>query len=245
MAHGHWRDAGRVSLGFLVACVLSLVVFVGSAQAASRCVVHGHSVAGVRTSKLIESTGNLVIYRTRPKSEEYGPMYNDVWACGRKSNRFVLIAVEELNEEYGTEGALSGFHVSGNWLIVTREAGQVEIDECEKYQQADSQDCPTGSESLTVVNTANGLEGSISSAILPPGPAMLSDEGAIAWWSQTQETGKEAVASLYGCATATTGHKLVCKPRLVAQGSIPAASVHLLGTTLNWTAAEQQQSSVL
>jgi hypothetical protein len=245
MAYGQWRGAVNVSLGCLVVCVLTLAVSATSAQAASRCVVHGHSVVGVRTSKLVELAGNVVVYRTRPRSEEYGPMYNDVWACGRKSNRFVLIAVEELNEEYGTEGALSGFHVSGNWLIVAREAGQVEIDECEKYQQADSQDCPAGSESLLVVNTANGLEGSISSAILPPGPAMLSDEGAIAWWSQTQESGKEAVSSLYGCATATTGHKLVCKPRLVAKGSIPAASVHLLGTTLNWTAAEQQQSSVL
>jgi hypothetical protein len=94
MAHGQWRGAVNVSLGCLAACALSLVVCAGSAQAAFRCVVHGHSVAGVRTSKLIE------------------------------------------------RGALSGFHVSGSWLIVTRDVGQVEIDECEKYQQADSQDCP-------------------------------------------------------------------------------------------------------
>jgi hypothetical protein len=44
---------------------------------------------------------------------------------------------------------------------------------------------------------------------------------------------------------ATMKRKLVCKPHLVAQGSIPAASVRLVGITLSWTAAEQQQSSVL
>jgi hypothetical protein len=233
------------SAGCLLAGVLSLAVSCAAAQAAPLCVVRGHSVRGVRTSKVIEITSRVVIYRTSPKSEEYGPKYTDVWACGRKSHRFVAIAVEEFNDEYGTEGMLSGFHVAGNWLIVTQETGQTESAECGKYQATGSQECPSASESLLVVNIASGLEGSVSPFTVPAGTAMLSADGALAWWSQTQEKEKEAISSLYGCVTTTTRRKLVCKSHLVAQGSIPAASVRLVGTTLSWSAAGQQQSSVL
>jgi hypothetical protein len=230
-------------VGFLVAGLLSLAVCSTAAQAAPRCVVNGHSVRGVRTSKIIELTGKVVIYRTSPKSEEYGPSYSDVWACGRKSHRFVLVAIEEINEEYGTEGALGGFRVAGDWLIARQENGQTSVAECEKYGGIEGQDCPPTSESLLVVNVASGLEGSVSAAKLPAGSALLSADGAVAWWSQAQE--KEAISSLYGCVTATTKRKLVCRPRLIAQGSIPAASVRLVGTTLSWTAAGERRSSVL
>ena len=239
---------GRVSslLAGILAGVMSLAVCSTAAQAAPLCVAHGHSVRGVRTSKIIELTGKVIIYRTSPKSEEYGPKSTDVWACGRKSNRFVAIAVEESNEEYGTEGVLSEFHVAGSWLIVSQENGQTEVTECEKYESPDSEDtCPSTNDSLIVVNIASGLEGSISPRNLPAGSAMLSTDGAMVWWSQTQGKEKEAIASLYGCVTATAKRKLVCKPHLVVQGSIPAASVHLAGTTLSWTAAGEQQSSVL
>lgn len=245
MARG-WR--GRVSnasMGCLVAGVLSLAVCSTAAQAAPRCAVHDHSVRGVRTSKIVELTGKVVIYRTSPKSEEYGPKYGDVWACGRKSNRFVLIAVEEFDQEYGTEGALSGFHVAGNWLIATRETGQTGVAECEKYGGSAGQDCPSASESLLVVNVASGLEGSVSAVNLPAGSALLSSDGIMAWWSHTQAQEKESTSSLYGCVMAATKRKLVCKPQLVAQGSIPAASVRLAGTMLSWTDAGQPQSSVL
>src|ERR1022692_1791362 len=112
------RLSGRVSsasAGCLLAGVLSLAVWPTVAQAAPRCVVHGHSVRGVRTSRIIKLTGRMVVYRTKPPSKE-GPESQDVWACGRKSDRFVLIGREELNEEYGTEGVLSGIHIAGNWL---------------------------------------------------------------------------------------------------------------------------------
>lgn len=245
MACGPWGRVSNTSAGCIVAGVLSLAVLSTAAQAAPHCVVHGHSVRGVRTSKIIELTGKVVIYRTSPKSEEDGPKYSDVWACGRKSHRFVLIAIEETNQEYGTEGALSGFHIAGNWLIATQETGQTGVAECEKYGGIEGHDCPPTRESLLVVNVASGLEGTVSAANLPSGSALLSADGAIVWWSQTQGKEKEAVSSLYGCVTAAPKRKLVCKPHLVAQGSIPFASVHLVGTTLSWSAAGQQQSGVL
>jgi len=211
--------------------------------------VHRHAVLGVRTSKIIELTGKVVIYRTSPKSEEYAPEHKDVWACDRKSNRFVLVAVEEVEQEYGAEGVLSEFHVAGNWLIVNQETGLTSIAECEKYGEFESADCPPASESLLIINAASGLQGSISDVnllaggkVAPLSTALLSADGAVAWL-QTPE--KEAISSLYGCVAAATKRTLVCKPRLLAQGAIPAASLRLEDTTLSWTAAGQQQSSVL
>jgi hypothetical protein len=227
--------------------MVSLAVCSAAAQAAPRCVVRGHSVPGVRTSKVIKRTGKVVIYRTRLKSEEYEHK-SDVWACDRETNRFVFIGEEEENEEYGTEGALSEFQVAGSWLIVDQRSGVISETECEKYQLPGSENtCASASESLLVVNAARGVMGSISSRNLPAGSALLSADGAMAWWSQApaQGTEKEGVSSLYGCLAGATKRKVVCKPRLVAQGQIPDASVHLVAKTLSWTAAGQQQSSIL
>jgi len=223
--------------------MVSLVVCSAAAQAAPRCVVRGHSVPDVRTSKVIKHTGKVVIYRTRLKSEEYEHK-SDVWACDLETNRFVLIGEEEENEEYGTEGALSEFRVAGSWLIVDQRSGVISETECEKYQEST---CASASETLLVVNAARGVMGSISSPNLPAGSALLSADGAMAWWSQApaQGTEKEGVSSLYGCLAGATKRKVMCKPRLVAQGQIPHASVRLVAKTLSWTAAGQQHSSVL
>jgi hypothetical protein len=239
------RHASATAVSALLAGVLCLAVCSTAAQAAPLCVVHGHSVRGVRTSKIIKLTPELVIYRTTLKAEEYGPKFSDVWACSRKSRRFVLIAAEEFNIEYGTEGALSEFQVAGTWLTVRQETGQPAIAECEKYGGFENQSCPSTSESLYVVNIASGLEGSVTAANLPAGSTLLSATGAMAWWSQTQGKEKEVSSSLYGCATTATKHKLLCKPRLLAQGAIPDSSVSLTGNTLSWSIAGAPQSSVL
>jgi hypothetical protein len=239
---------GRVGcavMGCVLMGVLSLAVAPGVAQAAPRCVVHGHSVAGVRSSKVVAQTGSMVVYRTHRKHEFEEDQ--DMWACDRKSNRFTLVGVEELKEGY-EEGTLTELHVAGNWLIVEQGSEETSAQECGKYDYEGNQTC-TSSESLLIVNAASGLEGRISEAghpgVLLPN-ALLSADGAVAWWEeQMKEPGKEAIASLHGCLTATNRHKLVCKPRLVAQGAIPQASVQLVGSTLSWTLAGEQKSSVL
>ncbi len=246
MAGGLWRRVGSASAGCLVAGVVPLAVCSTAAQAAPRCVVRRHSVPGVRTSKVVKHAGEVVVYRTRLKSEGEYEQKRDVWACDRKTNRFVLIGEEEDNEEYGTEGALSEFRVADSWLVVRRETGVISETQCEKYQAPDSENnCPSTIQSLLVVNAARGVIGSISSRNLPAVTPLLSADGAVAWWYQQQGTEKEANSLLYGCLAAATKRKVVCKPRLVAQGQIPETSVHLVAKTLSWTAAGQQQSSVL
>lgn len=248
MARGPWRGVLGASAGCLVSGMIFLVVCPAAAQAAPvRCAVRGHSVPGVRTSKVVKSTGTLVVYRTRLKSEEYEEN-RDVWECDRKTNRFLLIGEEQDNLEYGTEGALSGFQLAGSWLIVTLRNGTIEESECEKYHPDEpASECQSTTESLIVVNGARGLMGIISGKSLPAGSALLSADGAIAWWSQApaQGTEEQGVSSLYGCLSATTKRTVVCKPKLVAQGQIPESSVHLVANTLSWTAAGQPQSSTL
>jgi hypothetical protein len=223
----------------------SLAVCSAAAQAAPRCVVREHSIPGVRTSKVIKHTGKVVVYRTRLKSEEY-EQKSDMWACDSKTNRFVFVGEEEENEEQGTEGALSEFEIAGSWLIARQETGIGSDTECEESQPPGSeQNCPSTIQSLLVVNAARGLSGSISSRSLPAVTPLLSADGAVAWWYEQRGTENEANSFLYGCLAATTKRNVVCKPRLVAQGQIPDASVHLVAKTLSWTAAGQQQSSVL
>ncbi len=233
---------GGVGAGCVAAILMSFAAWPSAAQAAPRCVVRGHGVAGVRTSRIVERTGEVIVYRTRPISEEYGPQYTDVWACDRRSNQFVLVAVEEFEQEYGTEGVLRGFHVAGTWLIAVQETGSTGFTECEKYG-GNEQDCPRPTESLLLVDTANGLEGS-GPAIGVATPVWLSADGALAWLLG-QETQQAASTSLRACVAARAKRGLVCRPRQVAQGAISAASVHLAGKTLSWSAAGQPQSSLL
>jgi hypothetical protein len=233
------RDARRVASGCIVAGTLFFSVST-AAQAAPRCVVHGHSVPGVRTSKVVELTGSMVVYRTRISHE--GSEVQDVWACGRRSDRFVLVAIEESQPGY-SEGSVSGIRVAGSWLVATQETEQTTQVECEKYEsQGQQPDCPSPVESLLFVDVASGLEGSLSGKSLPglASDTLLSSAGALAWW-----LGPEATSSIFGCAAVARKHALACKPRLVAQGSIPEASVKLMGTTLSWTDAGQPQSGVL
>jgi hypothetical protein len=239
------RRMGSISTACLLVVALWLVVLPSAAQAAPRCVIDGHSVAGVRTSRVVAQTDSMLVYRTH-RAHEFEED-RDMWACERKSNRFTLVGVEEIKEGY-EEGTLTGLHVAGHWLIVEQGSEETNAQECEKYDYEGNQTC-TSTESLLILNASSGLEGRISETSLPAAllsSTLLSADGAMAWWGQNKpDPGKEAASLLYGCVTATDRHKLVCKPRLIAQGSIPEASVRLVGTTLSWTLAGEQKSSVL
>jgi hypothetical protein len=239
------KRIGGASTGCLLAGVLWLVLLPSSAQAAPRCVVDGHSLAGVRSSKVIAQSSSMIVYRTHRKHEFEED--RDMWACDRKSERFTLVGVEEIKEGY-EEGTLTGLHVAGSWLIVEQGSEETSAQECGKYDYEGNQTC-TSSESLLIVNAASGLEGRISEASLPATvlpSALLSADGAMAWWEQQAPVpGQEAVSSVYGCLALTQRHRLICKPSVVAQGAIPKASVSLVGKTLSWTAAGVRRSSVL
>ncbi len=229
--------------------LLTLAWCAGAAQAAPRCAPHGHGVRGVPTSKVLELTASAIVYRTGPISGELAPETTDVWACGRRSERFVRIGSEETDDEYGTEGALSDFQLAGSWLLVRQDTGVTAAAECQKYMVEDAEGCPPISESLLLADLARGLVGGVTNVnplpggkVAPVTVSLLSPAGALAWL-QTPEM--EAVSSLYGCAVTLSRHALQCRRRLLAQGAITSASLHLAGTTLSWSAGGQTASSVL
>jgi len=197
----------------------------------------------VRTSRLIDVTGSVLFYvTTEPEADLY-------WACGRKTNRFVLVSREYgVGLGYGvSERLLRPAHLAGNWLIATDVTVNAECGD-DKYQ--DEPPCEPPGESLLVVDVARGLETRISAVnlllsrgtVAPLSAVLASTTGAVAW---LQTPTGDAASLLYGCVAAATKRRLACPPRLLAQGPIPAASLRLTGMTLSWSAAGQQQSSVL
>ncbi len=235
--------ARAIVAGCVLVCVLSFAAWPTRAEAASRCIVHGRSVAGVRSSRLIDVTGSVFFYVT---AEHEVKLY---WACSRKANRFVLVS-REYRGEGASERLLKPVHLAGDWLIAT----DVYVnEECGDGKYPDEPPCEEPpAESLFVVDVARGLEARIFNVnfpsflsrgtVAPLSAVLVSAAGAVAWL-QTPPAG--AASLLYGCVAVATKRQLACPPRLLAQGSIPAASLRLTGMTLSWSAAGQWQSSVL
>jgi hypothetical protein len=234
--------ARAVVAACLLVCVVSLAACPKQAEAASRCVAYGRSVAGVRTSRLIDVTSLVLFYVTaEPEADLY-------WACSRKANRFVLVG-----REYGaglgygvSERLLKPVHLAGDWLIATDITMNAE---CGDGRYQDEPPCEPPGESLLVVDVARGLEARISAVNLllsrgsaaPLSAVLVSATGTAAWLQTPAGAG---ASLLYGCVAAATKRQLACPPRLVAQGPIPAASLRLTGMKLSWSVAGQQQSSV-
>jgi hypothetical protein len=202
---------------------------------------------------VVKVTHALVVYYVRePESGLVGET-NLYMACSRRTNRFVDIGSEEPNVDYGPpEGELSDLQVQGNWLVITQTSGTSASAECGKYSQDAEKECPSPSESLIVIDVASAHKGRIGDVSVvegddepPLSPVLISGDGAVAWLETTEAEATSSPGTLHGCV-ATPLHKgLECKPRLVAQGVIPTASLRLIGKTLSWTVAGQPQSSVL
>jgi hypothetical protein len=202
---------------------------------------------------VLEVTHALVVYYIRePESGEIGE--TDLYmACSRRTGRFVEVGSEEPNVDYGPpEDELSDLQVQGNWLVITQTSGASASAECGKYSQDAERECPTTSESLIVIDVASAHKGRIRDVNVresideaPLSPVLISGDGAVAWLETTAAQTTSSSGTLRGCVAVLLHGGLECKPRLVAEGVIPTASLRLMGTTLTWTSAGQPQSSVL
>ena len=250
----------RASAGFAAAAaVLSLAGWCTPAEAAVRCVVRAQAIPGVAHSRVVSTSGEVVVYRTR------GPSADGFWACSRRSNRFVLVGRDDTyqsaEEEYGPTTTLSHFHVAGNWLIATHETGDAEFAACSKYAISP---CRGAVDTLVVVNVSRGLRGQLASIITDQTSAsgkisqamwrrtLLSPDGAVAWLqTRGPETDAsspppdESTSSLYGCLVTIMKGTVGCTGRLLAQGDIVAASLRLAATALSWTVGGRSQSALL
>jgi len=235
------------SLACLSAGVLSLAAAAAPAQAAGHCVVPRS-----RQRHVVKVTRALVVYYVhKPESAKAGET-NLYLACSRATNRFVEIGSEEPDPEYGPEDGLSDLQVQGNWLVMTQTSGAVAAAECGKYSTGSASTCPSTEQSLIVIDAAGGRKGEVrdvgvlEGADEPPlSPVLISSDGALAWLQGPEAESTTSPGTLYGCVATPLRRGLACKPREVARGVIPTASLRLTGTTLSWTVSGQPGSSVL
>ncbi len=202
---------------------------------------------------MVKVTHALVVYYVHePESGLVGET-NVYMTCSRTTNRFVEIGSEEPNDgDAPPEDVLSDLQVQGHWLVITQTSGTSAAAECGKYSPNAERECPSASESLIVVDVASARKGRIHDVDVfegddeaPLSPVLVSGDGAVAWLETTEAEATSSPGTLYGCVAVPLHESLECKPRTVAQGVIPTASLRLMGKTLSWTAAGQPQSSVL
>jgi hypothetical protein len=219
--------------------------------------VHKGTVPGIPTSRVVKTTGAMVVYETEREDEDpYGGVelpttYQTLWACARKTSHFVRVGVAQL-EEFDAVGQMSEMHAAGGWLIVT-QAGLSGPETCSgncgpSQDGFQPREDPL-EESIILVDVARGFRHDIAAVNRVPGEAnapltrtLVSLEGAVAWL-QTPERGTTSL--LEGCLASATRHKLACRPARVATGAIQPGSTTLVGKTLSWTLAGQPQSTVL
>jgi len=233
------------SAGWLASLLVSLAGLSTPAQAAQRCVVpHSHRI------RVLKVTHSVVVYYVHEGESEVGPEADAYLACSRRTNRFMSLGREELDPEYGPENAITDIEVEGDWLAVADTTGIPTASSCGKYMEGTpGASCPSPSVSLELFDVATGRRLAIPGiGVLPGGKeaqlvrVLVSRDGAVAWLVKSEV---EVTSSLYGCLASPLRRGLLCTPRLFAEGSIPAASARLSGTTLSWTAGGVAGSSAL
>jgi hypothetical protein len=199
----------------------------GASAATVRCSVRrGGAITGVGGSHVLLARGDVVVYRVRRSS------FDTWWACSRAHGRRVLMGRDDSYalryELYGPTRAFSALHTAGEWITAIHEEDN--SPECGKYGETG---CEGRSTALLVVNVAAGLAAAepVYFPTREPARFLLSPEGGVVWLEESLED------ELDGCAAVVTGRKLRCPARTLAQGHIAPASLHLSGTTLNWTDA--------
>jgi hypothetical protein len=229
------------------------------ASAATGCRPHGRTIAGVRHSRITQSSGTTIVYRTR------GSDSDAYWACRRGRPGRVLIGYDDSfqqgGSEYGATTLLSDFHIAGPWVIAVNETGEDQAQVCTKYQPGGP--CPGPTDALLVANVARRLDGILAQIAASTTDAsgnvtnlswartLVSAAGAVAWLQSGTQYAKGATqgtpmpSSLEGCVVSAHGGGLGCTPKTLDTGALGAAALQLNGTTLNWQNAGQAKTASL
>jgi hypothetical protein len=223
-----------------------LLALAAPAAATTGCTVHRGALTGVRHSRVIRVSGQVVIYRTR------GPAADSIWACRRRSRGSVLVGRDDSHQsaesEYGPTSTIGGFQVAGNWLLAVEETGADEVMACTKYA---AEPCPGPTESVVVVNVTARARGQATSILthaldasgkpsaLEFHRALISPAGVLAWLqtgsSQPPSAPQQSTQLLFGCAAIIALRSVECHAELLAQGEISADSLRLSARTLGWS----------
>jgi hypothetical protein len=229
------------------------------ASAATGCRPQGHAIAGVRHSRIVQTSGTTIVYRTR------GADADTWWACRRGRAGRVPIGQDDSfqagGSEYGASTVLSRLHIAGPWVIAVNETGDDSALTCSKYQPQGP--CPSPSDALLVANVARRLHGRLAQiatnatdasgnvTTLSWARTLVSAAGAVAWlqsgtqYAKGSTQGTTAPSSLDGCVVSAQGGGLGCAPRTLDTGDVNAASLQLTGTTLSWQTGGQAKTATL
>lgn len=230
--------------GATAVLALAVTAMPGGA-AATPCSVAGHAVAGVPHSRVLATSGSLVVYRVR------GPRAERWWACRLRER--VLIGYDDSfqsrDSEYGPSTTLGRLHFGiGGWLFLVAETGQDSYETSTKYVQYP---CTGPTETLLAVFVGapparpvaltrfetDTTDAAGDGTDLRLARILSAAGGAVAWLERSQaftaSSSSPPVYALYGCVAAATGTP-TCAPHEYAHGDIEPASVMLDTTTLSW-----------
>ncbi len=238
-----------IVLAAAVAVAVAVVAEATPARAATpRCIVRAHAIVSLRHSRVVSTSGALVVYRVR------GSTRDTYWTCLRGRATRGLVGFDDgyqsTNSEYGPTTTVNVIRLAGNWVLATLETGNDTYSACTKY----SSGCSGPDDTLEAVDAATGARGVIAHIILywtsPAGAQIetrwlrtaVSPVGAVAWLTRT--TAASSTESLEGCLIGGSA-SLTCAPTLLAQGDIDPSSLAFSGATLSWTLGGQPASATI
>jgi hypothetical protein len=246
----------RVQQMITLAAVGWLLAWVPPAAASAGCTVHRGAITGVRRSRVIRTSGQLVIYRTR------GAQADSIWACRRRSRGAVLVGQDDsyqsVDSEYGPTSTLGHIEVAGDWLLAVQETGADEVVACTKYA---AEPCFGPRDTVVVANVTDRARGRATSVFTnepdangkPSGlelaRALISPAGVVAWLetgpSQPPSPPNQTTQLLFGCAASVTSRAVQCHAELLSQGEISADSLRLSAHTLSWRLGALPQTATI
>jgi hypothetical protein len=244
----------RIAATCLAGGIFAVTAGASSVPAATvaPCTVRHRAIVGVRASRVLLTSGPVVVYRTRGFDA-------DAYSACRRGGKSVVIGYDDTYQaqsgEYGPSTTLGGIHVAGDWIVATLETGADLTTSCEKYMQYP---CPGPSDTIVVANVALRRTGrlvSIASLVdatsgYSTGSSfartLLSPQGGVVWLTDapSYQAGSARPPGLYGCRPSVGAKgRLGCSARLLTQDAIDPLTVRLDRTTVTWTWHGQPQSA--
>ncbi len=239
----------------LAAAAILAVAGATPAQAATpRCIVRAQAIAALRHSRVVSTSGPLVLYRVR------GSARDTYWTCLRGRSTRTRVGFDDsyqaAGSEYGPTTTVGAVKLAGNWVLATLETGDDSYSACTKYQVSS---CSGPDDTLEVVDAATGARGAIAHIVIYSTSAnaqletlwsrtVLSPVGAVAWLTKTTTDAFTPAASstesLDGCLLGGAA-AVSCAPKLLAQGQVDPKSLAFSGATLSWTLGGQPASATI
>ena len=242
----------------LAAVAIGALALAPHAGASAPCTVRGDAIAGVPRSHVLATLGPLVAYRVRRSSADTW------WACrsgfpGTPTKLGIDESHQDGASEYGPAVTLGRLHLSaGGFVFFYRDSNLEAYAECTKYYAYPCSG-PTGSLLVLSVSTrrigvvdrfaTDILDSSDADSSTTPTRVVVGVDGLVAWLLHRQAATaagpRPPVDTLYGCTVTVRAGTPGCVTKVLASGTIPAASLQLHIDTVTFTENGTSQVAVI